>query len=152
MLSARDQSRVSGSCIHFKIEFLTFHVRLPWWFSGKGSACNAGDSEDLSSIPGSGLIPWRRKWLPTPVVLPGKPHGQRSLASYSSQGRQELDTTTEVTDHTPAMSRTTQGSSVEVCIQLGVATRIPGPPQSSSMAISGAGAYFHPRNWGQFYF
>ena len=65
MLSARDQSRVSGSCIYFKIEFLTFHVGLPWWFSGKGSACNTGDSEDLSSIPGLGMIPWRRKWLPT---------------------------------------------------------------------------------------
>ena len=116
MLSARDQSRVNGSCIHLKIEFLTFYVRLPWWFSGKGSACNAGDSEDLSSIPGLGMIPWRRKWLSTPVVLPGKPHGQRSLESYSSWGRRELDTKTEVTEHTPAMSRTIQGSSVEVHI------------------------------------
>ena len=29
-------------------------------------------------------IPWRRKWQPTPVFLPGKSHGQRSLAGYSS--------------------------------------------------------------------
>ena len=28
-------------------------------------------------------IPWRRKWPPTPVFLPGKSHGQRSLAGYS---------------------------------------------------------------------
>ena len=28
-------------------------------------------------------IPWRRKWLPTPVFLPGEFHGQRSLAGYS---------------------------------------------------------------------
>ena len=28
-------------------------------------------------------IPWRRKWQPTPVFLPGEPHGQRSLAGYS---------------------------------------------------------------------
>ena len=28
-------------------------------------------------------IPWRRKWQPTPVLLPGKPHGQRSLVDYS---------------------------------------------------------------------
>ena len=28
-------------------------------------------------------IPWRRDWLPTPVVLPGESHGQRSLAGYS---------------------------------------------------------------------
>ena len=28
-------------------------------------------------------IPWRRKWQPTSVLLPGKSHGQRSLAGYS---------------------------------------------------------------------
>ena len=28
-------------------------------------------------------IPWRRKWLPTPVFLPGESHGQRSLVGYS---------------------------------------------------------------------
>ena len=38
-------------------------------------------------------IPWRRKWQPTPVFLPGKPHGQRSLASYSPWGGKESDTT-----------------------------------------------------------
>jgi len=30
--------------------------------------------------------PWRRKWQPTPVFLPGKFYGQRSLAGYSPQG------------------------------------------------------------------
>ena len=30
-----------------------------------------------------GKIPWRRKWQPTPVFLPGKFHGWRSLAGYS---------------------------------------------------------------------
>ena len=33
-----------------------------------------------------GKIPWRRKWLPTPVFLPGKSHGQRSLAGHSPWG------------------------------------------------------------------
>ena len=28
-------------------------------------------------------IPWRRKWQPTPVFLPGKSHGQRSMVGYS---------------------------------------------------------------------
>ena len=32
-------------------------------------------------------IPQRRKWQPTPVFLPGKSHGQRSLAGYSTWGR-----------------------------------------------------------------
>ena len=33
-----------------------------------------------------GEIPWWRKWPPTPVFLPGKCHGQRSLAGYSPRG------------------------------------------------------------------
>ena len=37
-------------------------------------------------------IPWRREWLPTPVFLPGRSNGQRSLAGYSPWGRKELDT------------------------------------------------------------
>ena len=36
-------------------------------------------------------ILWRRKWQPTPVFLPGKSHGQRSLADYSSWGCKESD-------------------------------------------------------------
>ena len=40
--------------------------------------CRRGDS-----IPWVGKIPWRKKWEPTPVFLPGKSHGQRSLAGYS---------------------------------------------------------------------
>ena len=43
-----------------------------------------------------GRFPWRRKWQPTPVFLPGKAHGQRGLAGCSSQGSKESDTT-EVT-------------------------------------------------------
>ena len=35
--------------------------------------------------------PWRRKWQPTPVFLPGNSHGQRSLAGYSPQGHKESD-------------------------------------------------------------
>ena len=37
--------------------------------------------------------PWRREQQPTPVLLPGKSHGQRSLAGYSPRGRKELDAT-----------------------------------------------------------
>ena len=54
---------------------------FPAGSNGKVSACNAGD---LGSIPGLGSkIPWRRKWQPTPVLLPGKFHGRRSLVGYS---------------------------------------------------------------------
>ena len=59
-----------------------WHVNS-WGFSGgsdgRESDCSAGD---LDSIPGSDRS-WRRKWLPTPVFLPGEFHGQRSLVGYS---------------------------------------------------------------------
>ena len=45
------------------------------------------------------MVVLRRAWQPTPIFLPGEPHGQRSLAGYSPYGRKELDTT-EVTQHT----------------------------------------------------
>ena len=53
---------------------------------------NAGDIRDASSIPGWS-DPWRRAWRPTPVVLPGEPHGQSSLAGYGLQGHKESDMT-----------------------------------------------------------
>ena len=45
----------------------------------------------------------RRQWHPTPVLLPGKSHGQRSLVGYSPWGRQESDTKEYTHTHTPAM-------------------------------------------------
>ena len=38
-------------------------------------------------------IPWRRKWQPTPVLLPGKYDGWRSLVGYSPWGHKESDAT-----------------------------------------------------------
>ena len=43
------------------------------------------------------LLQRRRKWLPTPVFLPGEFHGQRSQAEYSPWGRKELDMTEQLT-------------------------------------------------------
>ena len=42
-------------------------------------------------------MPWGRKWHPTPVFLPGKSHGQRSLVGYSPWGCKELNTTEQLT-------------------------------------------------------
>ena len=60
------------------------------WLSGKESArqCRACGF-DLWV----GKIPWRRRWQPTPVFLPGKSHRQRSLAGYSSWAGQDSDMT-----------------------------------------------------------
>ena len=43
--------------------------------------------------------PWRRQWHPTPVLLPGKSHGWRSLVGYSPWDRQESDTTERLHFH-----------------------------------------------------
>ena len=62
----------------------------------KNPPANAGD---VGLIPRLGRFPWRGKWQPTPMLLPGKLHGQRSLVSYSPLGRKELDTTKRVHFH-----------------------------------------------------
>ena len=49
----------------------------------KNQPAYAGDTGDTGSIPGSGRFPWRRKWQPTPVFLPGEVHIQKGLAGYS---------------------------------------------------------------------
>ena len=48
-----------------------------------------------------GKIPWRRKWQSTPALLPGKPHGRRSLIGYSPWGHKESDTTERLHFHFP---------------------------------------------------
>ena len=52
--------------------------------------------------PWVGKIRWRRKWQSTPVPLPGKSHGQRSLVGYSPRGRKESDTTEWLHSFVPA--------------------------------------------------
>ena len=61
----------------------------------KNPSANAGDT-DMGSIPELGRSPGGGGWQPTPVVLPGESHGQRSLAGYSPRGCRESDMT-EVT-------------------------------------------------------
>ena len=46
--------------------------------------------------PWVGKIPWRKKWQPTPVSLPEKSHGQRSLVGCSPWGHKEPGTTEQL--------------------------------------------------------
>jgi len=48
---------------------------------------NNTDSKRVTFGPPSAFLPWRRKWQSTPVLLPGKSHGQRSLVGCSLWGR-----------------------------------------------------------------
>ena len=66
---------------------------LPWWLR-RQRLCPQCRRPRIN--PWVRRIPWRRKWQPTPVFLPGKSHGQRSLAGYSPWGRTELDKTEQL--------------------------------------------------------
>ena len=46
----------------------------------KEPTCQCRRHKRLRFEPWVGKIPWSRKWLPTPVFLPGEPHGKRRLA------------------------------------------------------------------------
>ena len=60
-------------------ETLGYANGFPWWLSGKESACQC---RSCGFDPWIWKILWRRKWQPAPVFLPGKSHGQRSLAGW----------------------------------------------------------------------
>ena len=61
----------------------------PRWCRAKES--NAGDRSAFD--PWVRKIPWSRKWQTTPIVLPGKFHGQRSLLGYSPWDSKKSDVT-----------------------------------------------------------
>ena len=77
---------------------------FPSGASGKESACQCGRCQRPGLDPWVGKIPWRRKWQPTPVLLPGESHGQRSLAGYSPWGRKESDPTERLHFHFPCVN------------------------------------------------
>ena len=72
-----------------------------WWLRG-WSVCLQGGRPGFN--PWVGKIPRRRKWQPTPVFLPGKSHGRRSLVGYSPRGRKESDTTERLHSLTQTLS------------------------------------------------
>ena len=79
-------------------KFLFYWV-FPGGASGKESAYQCWRRKRCRFHPLVRRIPWRRKWEPAPVSLPGKCLGQRSLMGYSPWGHKGLDMT-ECT-HTP---------------------------------------------------
>ena len=74
----------------FKQSFITC---FPGGTSSKESTCPC---RKYRFDPWVWKIPWNRKWHPTPVFLPGKSHGQRSLVGYSSWGHKESDKTEQL--------------------------------------------------------
>ena len=88
--------RYSHSTLHFPIKALCLCC-YPFLSSLPFLSCKHHPYRDLDFHQvfdlWIGKIPWRRKWQCPLVFLPGKSHGQRSLADCSPWGRKESDTT-----------------------------------------------------------
>ena len=71
---------------------------------------------DVGSIPGSGSFLWRRKWQPTPVLLPREPRGQRSLAATVHGASQSQ---TRLKQHSTHACGKRNWDDAKVCVILG---------------------------------
>ena len=82
------RSRLSWSCGELTVRYRAASQRslVLKRLSGEESACQCRRHR---FHPCPGKIPWRRKWQPTPVFLPRKSHGQRSLAGCSPWGHKK---------------------------------------------------------------
>ena len=69
---------------------------LPWWLRWKGICLQCRRPRFISLV---GKIPWKRKWQPTPVLLPGNSHGWRTLVGCSPWGHKESDMTERLHFH-----------------------------------------------------
>ena len=63
---------------------------LPKWLRGKESACQCRRCRKLMFNLWVRKTPWRRKWQPIPIFLPGESHEQRSLVGYSPWGNSQI--------------------------------------------------------------
>ena len=78
------------------------HLGLSRWLSVEESTCQWRRRFDLPR--GLGEILWDGEWQPTPVFLPGKFHGQRSLVGYCPWGRKRAGHDW-VTEHSTPLHR-----------------------------------------------
>ena len=81
-----ERESIGGQSSTFGI--VRIRLKYPMMWGHSGSLCN----NTADSIQ-------RRRWQPTPVLLPGISHGRRSLVGCSPQGRTESDTTEQLHFH-----------------------------------------------------
>ena len=88
--------------MHIYFTYNKIHCLFLWTYdperasrqlNGKEYARQCRGCKAFRFNPWVGKIPWKRKWQPMPVFLPGESHVQRSLAGYSPQSCKESDTT-----------------------------------------------------------
>ena len=82
---------------------------FPGGAGGKELACQWRSSKRCGFNSWVRKIPWQRAWQPTPVVLPGESHGQRSLVGYSPWGHRVGHDWSDLAQHS------TQLIHVDVC-------------------------------------
>ena len=91
--------RVSG-ILYKSLCFCVIYCPVPGGAGGNASSCQCRRRKGPRFDPWVGKIPWRRKWQPIPVFLPGESHGERNLDCYTPWGGKELDTTKRTHRHT----------------------------------------------------
>ena len=82
------EKRAHSSCCRISA-LKNYFQGFPWWLRWQ-SVCLQYRNPGFDSWVGR--IPWRRKWQPAPVLLPGKSLGRRILVGYSPWGHKESDT------------------------------------------------------------
>ena len=98
-LSQQPESGVPEKWKNISPQVMTREEGFSRWFSGKELACQCRRLRRHGFDPWPGKIPWRKKWQPTPVFLPGKHHGQRSLAGYRPWDHKQSDMTEWLSTH-----------------------------------------------------
>ena len=97
--SSLNCKKLGDSMIRVKKLWLEGHI----WSVDEESTCQWRRHRRCRFDPWVEKIPWRRKWQPTPVFLPGKSQGQRSLAGYGSWDHKESDMTECAHTHTQSI-------------------------------------------------
>ena len=89
-------------CVYlFKVEFpLDMWLGLLRWCRGEESACQRRRCQKHGFSPWVRKIPWRRRWQPSPVILPGKFYEQRGQRTTVYGVTEESDTTERPSAHT----------------------------------------------------
>ena len=104
LLEAEERSSLIDTWL-FRHQLYLAQLRLLWWVSRWRIRLQCSRQ---GFDPWVGKIHWRRKWQPTPVFLPGKSHGQRSLVGYSPWGCKGWTWLSDYTTPPPEQLRTSR--------------------------------------------
>ena len=117
----RLQSSESQRVGHDWATFILTHIPRSAIVSGGLLVKNPPAMQEMQIQSLGQEVPWRRTWQLTPVFLPGKSHGQRSLVGYSPWGLKELDmteVTSYSTEHSTQLKKVFRGKTLKVTLKV----------------------------------